>query len=91
VVRPVQRLLAYARVPLEAGERVRVSFRVPADLAAFTGADGRRVVEPGEIVLGFGRSSADIVATRSVRITGEPRHVGFDRALHAEVIVTPEP
>jgi beta-xylosidase len=49
------------------------------------------VVEPGEIVLGFGRSSADIVATRSVRITGESRHVGFDRALHAEVVVTPEP
>ena len=88
VVRPVQRLVAYARVPLQAGERVRVSFQVPADLTAFTGPDGRRVVEPGEIVLGFGRSSADIVATRSVRITGEPRHIGFHRALHAEVTVT---
>lgn len=88
VVRPVQRLIAYARVPLEPGERVRVSFEVPADLAAFTGADGRRIVEPGELVLGFGRSSADIVATRSVRITGEPRVVDHTRALHAEVTVT---
>lgn len=90
VVRPVQRLVAYARVPLEAGERVRVSFDVPADLAAFTGLDGRRVVEPGELVLGFGRSSAEIVATCSVRVVGEPRFVDHTRRLHAEVTVTPD-
>jgi beta-xylosidase len=89
-VRPVQRLVGYARVPLAAGERVRVSFEVPADLASFTGLDGRRVVEPGEIVLGFGRSSADIVATRTVRIVGTPRHVDHTRALHAAVTVTPD-
>lgn len=88
IVRPAQRLIAYTRVPLEPGERVRVAFEVPADLAAFTGADGRRVVEPGDIVLGFGRSSAEIVATRTVRLTGEPRVVGVDRALHASVEVT---
>lgn len=89
VVRPVQRLIAYARVPLAAGERVRVSFAVPADLASFTGADGRRIVEPGEIVLGFGRSSAEIVATKSVRIVGGTRVVDHTRALHAEVAVAP--
>ncbi|MCW3492474.1 beta-glucosidase family protein [Microbacterium sp. SSM24] len=89
-VRPVQRLIGYTRVPLAAGERVRVSFEVPADLAAFTGQDGRRVVEPGEIVLGFGRSSGEIVATRSVRITGAPRYVDHTRALHAAVEVTPD-
>ncbi|MFE5407470.1 glycoside hydrolase family 3 N-terminal domain-containing protein [Microbacterium sp. NPDC056569] len=90
VVRPVQRLIAYARVPLGAGERARVSFEVPADLASFTGRDGRRVIEPGEIVLGFGRSSGEIVATRSVRIVGEPRHVDHTRRLHATVVVTPD-
>ena len=89
-VRPVQRLIAYARVPLRAGERVQVSFEVPADLASFTGADGRRIVEPGELVLGFGRSSAEIVTTRSVRITGETRVVDHTRALHAAVTVTPD-
>ena len=89
-VRPVQRLIGYARVPLDRGERVRVSFTVPADLASFTGRDGRRVIEPGEIVLGFGRSSSEIVATRSMRITGGPRHVDHTRALHAAVEVTPD-
>lgn len=89
-VRPVQRLVAYARVALGAGERARVSFDVPADLASFTGVDGRRIVEPGEIVLGFGRSSAEIVAVRSVRLVGATREVGDDRALHAAVEVTPD-
>lgn len=89
-VRPVQRLIGYARVALQAGERVRVAFEVPADLAAFTGVDGRRVVEPGGLVLGFGRSSADIVATRTVRVTGAPRHVDHTRRLHAEATVTPD-
>ncbi|GAA2985446.1 beta-xylosidase [Microbacterium terrae] len=89
-VRPVQRLIAYARVPLGAGERARVSFDVPADLASFTGVDGRRIVEPGEIVLGFGRSSAEIVAAQSVRLTGEPRVVDHTRGLHATVTVTPD-
>ena len=89
-VRPVQRLIAYARVPLGAGERARVSFDVPADLASFTGVDGRRIVESGEIVLGFGRSSAEIVAAQSVRLTGEPRVVDHTRRLHATVTITPD-
>lgn len=88
-VRPVQRLIGYARVPLDAGERVQVSFRAPADLFSFTGVDGRRVVETGDVVLGFGRSSADIVASRTVRVTGRPRYVDHTRALHADVTVTP--
>ncbi|MHC2998591.1 beta-xylosidase/alpha-l-arabinosidase [Microbacterium sp. HJ5] len=87
VVRPVQRLIAYARVPLAAGARAAVSFEVPAELVSFTGADGRRVVEPGDVVLGFGRSSADIVATRTVRITGPAHHPGRGRRLHAGVRV----
>ncbi|MFB7894010.1 beta-glucosidase [Microbacterium sp. NPDC056044] len=88
VVRPVRRLIAYARVPLAAGERARVAFEVPADLAAFSGRDGRRVVEPGDLVFGFGRSSGEIVATRTVRVTGEARFVDHWRTLHAAVTVS---
>ncbi len=88
VVRPVRRLIAYARVPLAAGERARVSFDVPADLAAFTGRDGRRVIESGDLVFGFGRSSGEIVATRTVAVVGEPRYVDHTRRRHATVSVT---
>jgi beta-xylosidase len=87
VVRPVQRLLGYQRVTLAAGASAEITVEVPADVTSFTGRDGARVVEPGEIVLGFGRSSADIAITHSVQLTGAPRQVGYDRALHATFTV----
>ncbi|MEO5920374.1 MAG: glycoside hydrolase family 3 N-terminal domain-containing protein [Pseudolysinimonas sp.] len=82
VVRPVQRLIGFVRVPLEPGESARISVRVPADLASFTGRAGQRIVEPGELVLGFGRSSADIPVAQSVTLTGTVRFVDHTRALH---------
>ncbi len=90
IVRPVQRLVSYARVELEAGEGARISFRVPADLASFTARDGRRIVEPGDIVLGFGRSSADISSAHTVRLAGAERTEDHTRELHASVPVMPD-
>jgi beta-xylosidase len=87
VVRPVQRLIGYARVALAAGESAEVRFRVPADLAAFTGRDLRRIVEPGRIVLSAGRSSADLASEVEVELTGPVRVVGTERALAPEVEV----
>jgi beta-xylosidase len=81
VVRPVQRLIGYVRVELDAGASADIHATVPADLAAFTGRDGTRRVEPGELVLGFGRSSADIPLTTRVELTGEVRTVNFTREL----------
>jgi beta-xylosidase len=82
VVRPTQRLVGFQRVELEAGEVVELSIDVPADLTSFTGRDGKRVVEAGEIVIGLGASSSDIRVSHSVGFTGETRVVGFDRILH---------
>jgi beta-xylosidase len=87
VVRPMRRLIAYQRVELEAGETVTVSFRVPADLASFTGRDGERIVEPGRLDFEFGRSAGEIVLTRSAELTGAVRRVDHTRALTAEVEV----
>ncbi|WP_223172091.1 fibronectin type III-like domain-contianing protein [Microbacterium sp. NIBRBAC000506063] len=87
VVLPVQRLIAWARVELDAGEGATVSFEMPTDLASFTGRDGRRIVEPGEIVLSVGRSSGDLVSSCSARLEGETRVVDHTRALHAQVRV----
>ena len=89
VVRPVQRLVGYARVALEPGESARVDFRVPADLAQFTGRDGARVVEPGAIELRFARSSAVTESTAAVTLSGPVRTVDHTRALHAAVTVAP--
>jgi beta-xylosidase len=82
VVRPVQRLVGFRRVELEPGASVRLSVEVPADLAAFTGRDGRRIVEPGSLVLGFGRSSADLPLEASVELVGPVRVVDHTRAMH---------
>ena len=88
VVRPVNRLIGYARVPLDTGESVRVTFDVPADVTAFSGPDGRRVVEPGELELRLGASSADIRLVAAVELTGERRFVDHTRRLHCEVTET---
>jgi Fibronectin type III-like domain len=47
VVRPVQRLVGYARLPLAAGASARGAVGVPADLAAFTAGTGGGWSSPG--------------------------------------------
>ncbi|MCP2327523.1 beta-xylosidase [Hamadaea flava] len=85
VTRPVQRLVGYARVPLDAGRSTRVSFRFHPDLAAFTGLDGRRIVEPGDLELRLAASSTDLRATIPLHLTGPERVVGHDRVMVADV------
>ncbi|KUN88562.1 beta-glucosidase [Streptomyces bungoensis] len=83
VVQPVQRLVGYTRLPLAPGETRRLRVTVPADLASFTGRDGRRVVEPGELHLRLAASSADVRLTATVTLTGPARHVDHTRRFHA--------
>ena len=71
VVRPVQRLIGFARVELDVGQRAAVSFAVPADVTSFTGAHGQRIVESGDLQLRLGASSGDIRLAAAVVMTGE--------------------
>jgi beta-xylosidase len=87
VVRPVNRLIGYASVALEPGERKAVSFEVSADLSAFTGRDYRRIVEPGELELRLGASSGDIRFALPVTLTGPVRGVDHTRTLRSRVTV----
>ncbi|GGP77233.1 beta-xylosidase/alpha-l-arabinosidase [Saccharothrix coeruleofusca] len=89
VTRPVRQLAGFARVELDPGEEALVSFRLHADRTSFTGRDGRRVVEPGELRVLVGCSSEDIRWERSVQLTGEPRFVGHDRVLVTPVTTAP--
>jgi beta-xylosidase len=89
VVRPVQRLIGYARVEIAAGESSRVAFTVPADVTSFTGRDGHRIVEEGALELRFGASSSDIRASVPLTLTGGTRRVDHTRQLHCAVSVTP--
>jgi beta-xylosidase len=83
VVQPVQRLAGYQRLHLAPGASAHVHVTVPADLAAFTGRDGRRVVEPGTLELRLGASSTDLRLTVIGTLTGSVRQVDHTRRLHA--------
>ncbi|WP_377271424.1 glycoside hydrolase family 3 N-terminal domain-containing protein [Peterkaempfera sp. SMS 1(5)a] len=87
VTRPDVRLIGYARVELAAGESRRVTFRFHADLTSFTGIAGRRIVEPGEVELRLGASSADFRHTVQLRLTGAERTVDHRRRLVCEASV----
>ncbi|MEV4754205.1 glycoside hydrolase family 3 N-terminal domain-containing protein [Micromonospora sp. NPDC049559] len=81
--RPVVRLVGYARVPLDPGESARATFVVPADVASFIGIDGRRIIEPGDVELRFGRSSEEVMAVVPLRLVGAEREVGHRRRLRS--------
>ena len=71
------------------GGQVLHARRLHADLTCYTGRAGRRQVDPGEVELRVGRSSADIEVTLGYTLTGPRREVGFDRVLHPEITLLP--
>lgn len=71
VTRPVKELRGFRRVHLAPGERRRVTFRLAAEQLAFTGLDGRLVLEPGRVRVLVGTSSADLPCEAELELTGE--------------------
>ena len=70
VARPVLELRGYRRVTLEPGECRTVTFRLSAEQFCYSGADLRRVVEPGVITLSVGTSSVDRPLSVAVELVG---------------------
>ena len=70
VARPVRELLGFRRVHLAPGERCTVAFTLHAEQFAYTGADMRRVVEPGRVSILVGRSSDDLPLRATIELTG---------------------
>jgi beta-glucosidase len=89
VARPVQQLIAAARVDLTAGQSRTVVIDLHADLTSYTGRAGRRQVDPGEVELRIGASSTDIRAVLPVTLTGPRRLAGYDRVLYPVVTLLP--
>ncbi len=87
VVRPLQQLVAFARVELGPGERTRVRIRLHADLSSFTGRAGERIVEPGDVELRVGASSTDIRTVLRLCLSGSRRVVGYERRRMHEIII----
>ena len=68
--RPVQELKGYKRLTLQPGETRRLTFHLPVDQLAFYDEDLKLVLEPGQIDLMVGSSSADIHLRGSFEIIG---------------------
>ena len=88
VTRPGVQLLAFARIAVAADARRSVHFRVPADLFAFAGVDGARIVEPGTVTLSAGPSAVDRPLAVTVELIGEVRPLPHTRATRAEWTVS---
>jgi beta-glucosidase len=73
VTRPIKELKGFVRVGLAPGERRTVRFTLAAEQLAFTGVDGRLVVEPGRHRLMVGTSSTDLPCQAEFEVVGEPR------------------
>nr|WP_235008282.1 glycoside hydrolase family 3 N-terminal domain-containing protein [Microbacterium timonense] len=94
VTRPVAQLLAYQRVTLEPGASATVTFAVPAARLAFTGRDGHRIVEPGDVDLWVGPSCAERETEVRIGLTGpvQPVTAQSGRLATADVVpLVPEP
>ena len=90
VVRPLRSLIGCCRVDLAPGQCATVRLALHAALTSFTGLDGRRVVDPGEVVLHVAASSADVRSSIRVELTGPRRHVDITRRMTPDVEVVAE-
>lgn len=79
VARPVLELRGFRRVELAPGERRSVSFTMSSEQFAYVGADYRRLVEPGDIRIFVGRSSADLPLAAAFELVGPPIHLAERR------------
>ena len=75
MTRPVKQLAGFARLGLRPGETRRVEFQLDLTQLAFHDARMRLVVEPGEVEVMVGASSADLRLEGGFTITGTRREV----------------
>jgi beta-glucosidase len=85
VTRPERELKSFLRLTLEPGETRRITFRVPVGQLGFYDRSLTYVVEPGEIEVFLGRSSADTVSVGSVMVVATEQKPA--KAFHGSVAV----
>jgi beta-glucosidase len=73
VARPVRQLVGFQRIALAAGERKRITFRFDVTQLAYFNGQLEYVVDPGQVELMAGASSADIRSRRTLMVSGEKR------------------
>ncbi len=87
VTRPIKELKGYKRIHLAAGETRQVSFDLHVNQLGFYGSDMRFIVEPGEIEVMVGSSSADIACNGRFEISGDVVDLGDKREFFSKIDV----
>ncbi|MBI5305278.1 MAG: glycoside hydrolase family 3 C-terminal domain-containing protein [Chloroflexi bacterium] len=87
VTRPVQELVGFKRVELQPGERCKVTFTVKMNQLGFYNHNMQFAVEPGNMEVMIGASSADIRLKGAFEITGETVQVLGKRSYLSRVHV----
>ena len=87
VARPVLELKGFARVELAPREKKHVRIELPVAMLAFHGIDMRLAVEPGDLDILVGSSSADIRLRGETTVTGARRVLDSDRAVYSTATV----
>ncbi len=87
-LRPFKEFAGCARLFLQVGEKKTITFTMRADQFAFVGKNGRWIVEEGEMKVGIGRSSADILLEGifTIKDTAEIRPA--KRGFYAKVAIS---
>lgn len=89
VVRPVQELAGFCRVPLEAGETKRIRFTMKSSQLAFLDKELKWKIEAGEIEIMVGASSRDIRLRGDFRIAYDKFIDGKSRGFYAKAEIIP--
>ena len=86
LVRPLVQLVGFKRVRLEPGQRVRLEFNLDTRLLAFYDHDVRYMLEPGEVQVMVGGSSANIRLQKAFTLIGERGEVAQVFSTPVEVV-----
>jgi beta-glucosidase len=87
VTRPALQLAGFVRARFEPGQTRRVTFTLDPSQLAFHRPDMRFAIEPGEIEVRVGASSADLRAEGRFRIEGAVREIPLPEVLPTRVDV----
>lgn len=85
VTRPVKELVGFKRMHLKKGEEKKLSVEIDLSQLAFTDRDFETVVEPGNIEVFIGSSSADIRLQDTFEIVGEVNKVNSIKKYTADI------
>ncbi|WP_285244190.1 glycoside hydrolase family 3 N-terminal domain-containing protein [Pseudarthrobacter sp. fls2-241-R2A-127] len=90
ITRPALQLVGFKRVQLHPGDSATVTFEFDTSLLGYSGIDGRFTLQPGNLELIVGRSSADDVGRTHVKLVGQAADLEGRRSYLSEARVTVE-